>query len=118
MMLAEGIIASIPSVGGPYRVVYCTTGALSEAMEQRRKAHAERIALQTEESKTRKAAAARHKRAQETAKRQAARAEALVRAERELDEALSAPMVHRIVPAHLAEPLRPRGPCSVFRMAA
>ena len=118
IMLAEGMIASVPSNGGPHPVVYCTTGAVSAAMQQRRQAHAERVAEQSAKSKVRKAAAARLKRAEETRKRQEKRAEALIRAERELDEALSAPMVHRIVPAHLAEPLKPRGPASVWGLAA
>jgi hypothetical protein len=33
-------------------------------------------------------------------------------------EAFEAPVVQRIVPAHLAEPLRPRGPSCVWELAA
>ena len=101
-----------------HRTVYCMpdriTAVRAQCKAERIKAAADSLVAK----KARQALRARKQRAEEAVARAKKKAREAAANEAALDAELEAPMVHRIVPAHLAAPLRPRGPASVWELAA
>ena len=97
-----------------HRTVYCLPDRIAAVRAQCKADRAKAAAATLAAKKVRQSLRGRQKREQEAA----SRAKKKAREAAELDAELSAPMVHRIVPAHLAAPLRPRGPASVFQLGA